>query len=292
MTEPSLPPRELPRPPGKEDSPPRPPLSLAPDAARRIRDEVERAGGREVCFLVDVTPQRLLVEPRAVARGNRAAVLAAARDAPEGSVMVHNHPSGILEPSDADLATAARLWEEGLGSAITDNLAGALYVVVEPPEPREVSPLDPDELEGLLAPGGSLARHHSGYEDRPGQRQMLRMVTELYNQEGVGVVEAGTGTGKSVAYLLPAAAWARTNGERSVVSTATINLQEQLVAKDLPLVRDVLGEELTWALYKGRGNYVSIRRARLAAESGPVLFEDDRSAELSGILEWIEGRLG
>src|SRR5207302_1005816 len=78
--------------------------------------------------------------------------------------------------------------------------------------------------------------------------------------------EAGTGTGKSLAYLLPAAAWALQNGERTVIATATINLQEQLVTKDLPLVRDLVGESLTWALVKGRGNYVSIRRARLAPE--------------------------
>jgi ATP-dependent DNA helicase DinG len=101
-------------------------------------------------------------------------------------------------------------------------------------------------------------------------------------------VEAGTGTGKSVAYLLPAALWALRNGERTVVSTNTINLQEQLVGKDLPLLRRALGEDLRWALAKGRGNYVSIRRARLAAATAHSLFPDDRSQELEGILEWLK----
>jgi hypothetical protein len=103
----------------------------------------------------------------------------------------------------------------------------------------------------------------------------------------VAVVEAGTGTGKSLAYLLPAALWALRNGERTVVSTNTINLQEQLVGKDLPLVEGLLGEDLHWALVKGRGNYVSIRRLLLAAESAPTLFEDDRSAELDGLRAWV-----
>jgi len=78
------------------------PLRLAPEAARVVRDEVARAGGREVSFLAEVTRGRVVSNPRAVARGNRSAVLAVARDAPEGGVMIHNHPSGELEPSDAD----------------------------------------------------------------------------------------------------------------------------------------------------------------------------------------------
>jgi ATP-dependent DNA helicase DinG len=116
---------------------------------------------------------------------------------------------------------------------------------------------------------------------------MLRLVAERFNDGGVGIVEAGTGTGKSLAYLLPAAQWALRNKERTVISTNTINLQEQLVGKDLPLVEGVLGEKLDWALVKGRGNYISIRRALLAAEEAPTLFPDGRAEELGALLEWI-----
>lgn len=266
----------------------RPPLILDPGAAESIRLEVERAGGREVCFLAAVGPDGVITAPRAVARGNRAAVLAAARDAPPGGIMLHNHPSGLLEPSDADLAVAARLHEEGLGTGIVDNDARHLYVVVEPPIPRVREPLDPGALEMLVAPGGALADLHAGFEDRAGQRTMIREVTSTFNDGGVLVAEAGTGTGKSLAYLLPAAAWALQNGERTVISTATINLQEQLVGKDLPLVRRILGEDVRWALLKGRGNYVSIRRARLAAEQVTALFADDRSREMGDLLAWID----
>jgi len=251
-----------------------------------IREEVARAGGREVSFLAEVTRDRVISNPRAVARGNRSAVLAVARDAPEGSVMIHNHPSGHLEPSDPDLAVAARIYEDGLGSAIVTNEADRIYVVVEPPEPRRIEPLDLDGLSGMLAPDGALSAL-PGYEDRRAQREMLRFVGERFNEGGVGLVEAGTGTGKSLAYLVPAARWARRNGERTVVSTNTINLQEQLVGKDLGIVGEVLGEKLKWALVKGRGNYISIRRAFLAAQSAPNLFPDDRSAELQALLDWI-----
>ena len=246
------------------------------------------AGGREVSFLARVTRQRVIEDPCAVARGNRSAVLAVAQGAPEGGVMIHNHPSGELSPSDADLRVAARIHEDGLGTVIVDNRATRLYVVVEPPEPRRVELLDVAELVGRLSPDGPLAALPH-YEDRPGQREMLSFVAARFNEGGVGLVEAGTGTGKSLAYLLPAVRWAVRNRERVVVSTNTINLQEQLVGKDLVIAKRVLGEDFRWALAKGRANYVSIRRAHLAAESAPALFPDDRSRELASLLEWMEG---
>jgi len=202
--------------------------------------------------------------------------------------MLHNHPSGELEPSDADLSVAATLFEEGLGSVIIDNEARSLYVVLEPPEPRVVEALELEEVERFLSPDGPLAAALPAFEDRPGQREMARLVARRYNGGGVGLVEAGTGTGKSMAYLLPAALWALRNGERTVISTNTINLQEQLVDKDLPLLQKALGEPLSWALVKGRGNYVSIRRARLAAASAPSLFQQDRGGEIQALMDWIE----
>lgn len=226
-------------------------------------------------------------DPRPVARGHRSAVIAAAREAEAGSLVIHNHPSGELEPSDADLEVAAILYEQGLGLAITDNGARELYVVVEPPPVQEYEPLRLEEIEGLLAPGGPLSRGHPRYEDRPTQRDLALAIGEAYNEGGTLLAEAGTGTGKSVAYLVPAIRWGVQNRERTVVSTNTINLQEQLVDKDLPFLRRTLGEAFRFALVKGRRNYVSIRRARLAAESSGVLFEDGQRAELEAIVSWL-----
>jgi len=263
-------------------------LRLSAEAAAHIKDEIARAGGREVCFIARVDALRTVQEPRAVARGNYEAVLVAAKDAQVGDVMIHNHPSGTLEPSEADFSVSAQLYDVGLGSAITDNHASRLYVVVEPPTPKTRVPLDVDQLDGLLQPDGPLAKEHPNFEDRPGQRQVMRTLATNFNDGGVVLVEAGTGTGKSLAYLVPAAMWAAQNEERTVISTNTINLQEQLVEKDLPLVTKILGREVRWALVKGRGNYISIRRARLAAESVQSLFDDDRSDEMDELLRWLE----
>lgn len=268
----------------------RPPsLRLSPEAAQVLRYEICRAGGREVTFLAEVGEDRTVRNPRAVARGNRQSVLAVVRSFPAspGMLMIHNHPSGDLEPSEADLAVAAALDAEGVGTAIVDNEARELYVVVEPPAFQAIVPLDLEELETFLGPGGALARLHPAYEDRPGQREMAVLVGRRYNEGGVGLVEAGTGTGKSLAYLLPALLWARQNRERTVVSTNTINLQEQLISKDLHLLDAALGGGFRWTMLKGRGNYISIRRALLAHDSAPRLLSSERAHEMETLLSWV-----
>jgi ATP-dependent DNA helicase DinG len=263
-------------------------LYLGGHAADRIRREIERARGNEVSFMATVAEDGEIRDPKVVSRGNASAVLAAVRDPHAGGVLVHNHPSGVLEPSHADLAVAERLWEMGIGFAITDNAARELYVVLEPPAPRADHPLDLDDVERELEPGGPIAREHGAYEDRPQQRALSRLVGGVYNDGGIAIAEAGTGTGKSIAYLLPAIRWALRNRERTVVSTNTINLQEQLVEKDLPFLRRALAEPFTFALVKGRNNYVSIRRARLAWESAPTLLPDDRQKEIESIVAWLD----
>src|SRR3989449_4124288 len=129
-------------------------------------------------------------------------------------MLLHNHPSGVLEPSGADLAVAARLHDGGVGFGIVDNAVTDFYVVVECPRPRSTTRLDAIDMAGLLAPGGAVARALGGFEDRPRQRGMAAYCADLYNHSGLALLEAGTGVGKAFGYLVPAPAWARENGER------------------------------------------------------------------------------
>ena len=125
-------------------------------------------------------------------------------------------------------------------------------VAVEPPL------LDPDAVADDLGPDGPVAAAMQQYEDRPAQREMARIISTLYNDGGVGLIEAGTGVGKSLGYLLPALRWAHVQNERTVISTNTINLQEQLVRKDLPFLGSALAGEqpVRFALLKGWRNYL------------------------------------
>jgi ATP-dependent DNA helicase DinG len=265
-----------------------PDLQLEARSAARIRAEIARAGGNEVCFVASIGDDGVVTAPRVVARGNASAVLAACRDAEPGSLVLHNHPSGNLTPSDADLAVAAELYAAGLGLGIVDNDAVELYVVVAPPRLQALELLDVEAVAALLGPDGPLARAHPTYEDRPTQQDMARAIATSYNDGGIALAEAGTGTGKSVAYLIPAIEWAVRNRERTVISTNTINLQEQLVGKDLPFLRAALARPFRYALVKGRSNYVSIRRALLAADAGATLFDDGQHRDAQAIVEWLD----
>jgi ATP-dependent DNA helicase DinG len=262
-------------------------FELHASARAHIRAEIERANGNEVCFAAAVSRDGTITDARVLARGNTGAVLAATRDADPGSLILHNHPSGDLTPSGADLEVAAVLYQQGLGLAITDNAAAELHVVVAPAKSTSIEPLDEDAVVEVLEPGGAVERHHAAYEDRPAQRAMVRAVVRRYNDGGVALAEAGTGIGKSIAYLLPAIRWSVQNRQRTVISTNTINLQEQLVTKDLPFLRRALGEPFRYALVKGRQNYVSIRRAKLAYETSGTLFDDAEGREVAAIHEWL-----
>ncbi|MEX0907225.1 MAG: helicase C-terminal domain-containing protein [Gemmatimonadota bacterium] len=265
-----------------------PDLQLEPRSAARIRAEIARAGGNEVCFIAQVDADGLVSAPRVLARGNQRSVLAAARDAAPGGLVVHNHPSGDLTPSDADMAVAAELYANGLGLAIVDNDATTLYIVVAPSKLTELELLDVAAVGDLLGPDGPIALAHPAYEDRPTQRDLARVIATAYNDGGIALAEAGTGTGKSVAYLIPAIEWAVRNRERTVISTNTINLQEQLVTKDLPFLRRTLAQPFRYALVKGRGNYISIRRALLARASADTLFDDAQRRDIDALVQWIE----
>ncbi len=262
---------------------------IAPNAAAAVRAAIRLAGGREVCFVCKVDEREVIVGARVVARGDIKSVLALPGFAQRGELLLHNHPSGNLEPSGPDLEIAARMHDAGVGFAIVDNEASEVYVVVEVPRERRQAPVDVRGVDALLGAAGPIARLHQRYEDRASQRGFARTIARLYNGGGIGVLEAGTGVGKSLGYLVPALRWAAQNGERTVVSTNTINLQEQLVGKDLPfLARALEDQPVRFALLKGWHNYVCLLRLEQARGAGATLFDPGSVADMEAIAAWAE----
>lgn len=269
--------------------PERPEARISPNAAAAVRAAIRLAGGREVCFVCSMDEHGVIASARVVARGDVTSVLALPGFARRGELLLHNHPSGNLEPSGPDLDIAARMHDAGVGFAIVDNDARELYVVVEIPRARREGRLDLQEVEDVLGAGGAVARLHQRYEDRASQRGFARTIARLYNGGGIGVLEAGTGVGKSLGYLVPALRWAALNGERTVVSTNTINLQEQLVGKDLPFLARALDDQpVRFALLKGWHNYLCLHRLEQAQGAGATLFDAGAVAEVDVLARWAE----
>lgn len=143
-------------------------------------------------------------------------------------------------------------------------------------------------MEAMFSASGGLAASPD-FEYRKEQQQMAVAVAEALENHHVLCAEAGTGVGKSLAYLLPAAQFALDTGRKAVISTHTINLQEQLISKDIPLANKILGGGLKAALLKGRGNYVCPLRLRRAMDQVGDLFSTSESEELKAIWNWAEG---
>ncbi|MCX6023373.1 MAG: exonuclease domain-containing protein, partial [Chloroflexi bacterium] len=214
--------------------------------------------------------------------------------------------SDVLREQAGGTTPARNVEREGVSDlgAFTEALVGRTLSGGETgrtlrPAPT-AAPIDVEALAALLAPEGPLAAATPGYEHRPPQVDMLRRVTQTLNEGGELVVEAGTGTGKSLAYLLPALSYAAANGAPVVVSTNTINLQDQLIEKDIPMLlkslrlardRGLPGTEtlpdlsdLRVVQLKGRSNYLCLRRWEALART-PL--PADEVVTAARVLVWL-----
>jgi predicted DnaQ family exonuclease/DinG family helicase len=204
--------------------------------------------------------------------------------------LAHPHPHRALSDADAARQLFRYLWQLGRGfpADVLDRMlevsggwphplrhfledvkaAGpsghqtlSPSAVEAPDPPRDGSPsTDPRAIQELLGPEGPMAAQLDDYELRESQLQMALAIAQLYHRGGRLLVEAGPGTGKSLAYLVPAVHHAVASGEPVVVATNTITLQDQLFWKDIPFIRSWLPFDFKATLLKGRANYLSLRR--------------------------------
>jgi Rad3-related DNA helicase/DNA polymerase III epsilon subunit-like protein len=180
-----------------------------------------------------------------------------------------NHARGFPAELLGRMLEVAEGWPHPLHHFLRDAHAGGASGVESLPR-RPTVPArtttgrapatDPRAISALLGPDGPMAGLLEDYELRESQLQMSLAVAQLYARGGRLLVEAGPGTGKSLAYLLPAVHHAVASGERVVIATNTITLQEQLFSKDIPFMRSWLPFDFKASLLKGRANYVSLRR--------------------------------
>ena len=260
---------------------------FSPEAADVLRREIEQIDGAEVFAVGRCDPNYVVCDLSVLARGNKGAAPVVGPTLIRGQVVIHNHPSGDLTPSDADVSAAASLAARGIGFWIVDNSVSRIRSVTDPLVSETGSIIiDPADIRHLFSPSGPFAARFPGYETREGQIQMALAVAQAFSDGGHLVVEAGTGTGKSLAYLAPAFLWARRNSTRIVVSTNTINLQEQMIHKDIPAISDALGEEVRAVLVKGRGNYLCLRKLNRVLDDQDRALEPALRGAFAQVLAW------
>jgi len=151
---------------------------------------------------------------------------------------------------------------------------------------QEIHSLNVEEVASILDYGGPFSSYFENYENRPEQLAMVRAIAESLSTAQHLMVEAGTGVGKSFAYLVPAALFSIQNNTRVIISTNTINLQDQLIKKDIPDLRNALGIDVRASVLKGRSNYLCPRRLEMLRKHSPQSVEELRV--LAKILVWLQ----
>jgi len=258
------------------------------DSARIELEEALRKAGKNEIFVIGHTDENnIITSVRVVAQGNESMTPAIINNVQNGDIVLHNHPSGNVEPSEPDINIASFLGNQGVGFYIVSNDLSKIRFVTENWKGSEKKPIDLKQIAGLLGEDGPIARNLPGYEFRPGQIEMAIEVGKAFNSEKIAVIEAGTGTGKTISYLIPALLWSIENKEKVLISTNTINLQEQLLKKDIPLLQEVLDLDFKAVLIKGRNNYLCLRKAK-AEESDLKLGLDEDTHKISMLLQWAQ----
>ncbi|MFC1537917.1 helicase C-terminal domain-containing protein [Candidatus Latescibacterota bacterium] len=159
-----------------------------------------------------------------------------------------------------------------------------------PPETAEAK-IDPEHISSLLTKKGILAKYHGAYEEREGQIALASHIAKAFNDSEIMLAEAGTGIGKSLAYLIPAIFWAENTKQRVVISTNTKNLQEQLFTKDIPLLGKMLDIPFRAVILKGRGNYICRTRWKNIVDSPPRYLSKKERSLLLPVASWLTSTL-
>jgi len=189
----------------------------------------------------------------------------------------------VLKERSTEIVSPQSIQHHFQGPLFTNNLDHQ-FPPLKPT--KETISLDTEEVAALLESGGAFGHNFPEFEYRPQQVAMLNAVSEALSEQRHLIVEAGTGIGKSIAYLLPAALWAVQNGRRIVISTNTINLQDQLINKDIPDVRKTLKIDLHATVLKGRSNYLCPRRLENMRRRGPENIDELRV--IAKVLVWLQ----
>lgn len=259
---------------------------ISSEARERMAFEIAETGGNEIFFRGILDENKIVNHVEVLAKGNKYSVPAILKRMKKNEIIIHNHPSGYLYPSDADIEVASIFANKmDGGSYIIDNNAENIYVITEAyfDENKKI------DIKPYFERNGLLSQCFKEFEYRDEQLHMAEHIEKGLNDEKKVIVEAGTGTGKTLAYLIPSIEWAIENEKKVIISTNTINLQEQLLNKDIPVIKKMMTKEFKYLLVKGRGNFLCNRKHGNLLSMKPADledFSDDQKRQFEAIINW------
>ena len=204
----------------------------------------------------------------------------------KNEVVIRTTKPNQLYPSDMELELSEELYtRRNIAYCLLSSDLDDFYFVQD----IDRTFLEEIDIENYFAKDGILAKEIKGFEYREEQEEMAQYIQDAINEDRKIIVEAGTGTGKTLAYLIPSIKWAVTNKKKVIIATNTINLQEQLLLKDIPLAKSIIKDEFSYVLVKGRNNYVCKRLFNELALGKSIdieTFSMEAREQIEYILKW------
>lgn len=201
-------------------------------------------------------------------------------------IVIRTTKSNQLYPNDLELELSEELFNRrNIAYCLLSSDLDDFYFIQD----IDRTNLEKIDIEDYFSEDGILVNEIKGFEHRHEQEEMAKNIQKAINDNRKIIVEAGTGTGKTLAYLIPAIKWAIANKKKVIIATNTINLQEQLLLKDIPLAKSVIKDEFTYALVKGRSNYLCKRlftELSLGKSVDIETFSTEAREQLEYILKW------
>ena len=201
-------------------------------------------------------------------------------------IVIRTTKSNQLYPNDLELELSEELFNRrNIAYCLLSSDLDDFYFIQD----IDRTNLEKIDIEDYFSEDGILVNEIKGFEHRHEQEEMAKNIKKAINDNRKIIVEAGTGTGKTLAYLIPAIKWAIANKKKVIIATNTINLQEQLLLKDIPLAKSVIKDEFTYALVKGRSNYLCKRlftELSLGKSVDIETFSTEAREQLEYILKW------
>ncbi|MGL4946301.1 MAG: ATP-dependent DNA helicase [Cetobacterium sp.] len=256
------------------------------EARDKIKLEIKNTNKDEIYFKGISDENGVVINVEVLVKKNKNTVAAILKPMKKGEVIIQHHSGLHLYPSDeeVEIALAYSNKLDGASYIVNDEVT-EIYVIVELLQKIN----EKINIKPYFEKKGLLAGAFDEFEYRKEQLEMAEIIEKGLNTETKVIVEAGTGTGKTLAYLIPAIEWSIKNKKRVVISTNTINLQEQLLNKDIPIAKKVIQDDFNYMLVKGRGNYLCNRKLNNIATGDIVDFEDysqTQKSQFKEVLKW------
>ena len=226
------------------------------ESLQTIKKYLEEQNNKSMIFKATFDEDELIQEPFFLSLYKKKSFEETLTKVARNEVVIRTTKPNQLYPSDMELELSEELYtRRNIAYCLLSSDLDDFYFVQD----IDRIFLEDIDIKNYFSKDGILAKEIKGFEYRQEQEEMAQYIQEAINEDKKIIVEAGTGTGKTLAYLIPAIKWAVANKKKVIIATNTINLQEQLLLKDIPLAKSIIKDEFSYVLVKGRNNYVCKR---------------------------------